>query len=202
MADQPSIVLYCEDSGHEQFARALLARVANELGLRPVISTSRARGGHGRALTEFRLWQRAIASGVSGHEIPDLLLLIIDANCGGWMDVRRDLERSVDSRIFPRYAIGCPDPHIERWCLADPEAIQTVLGISAPADPGKCDRNFYKNLLRKAIRDAGQPILTTEMEYAPDLVTAMNLFRAGRNQSSLKHFLQEIRTGLRSLEIG
>jgi hypothetical protein len=197
MADRPSIVLYCEDSGHEQFARALLGRIARDLGTRVDVSTASGRGGHGLALTELRAWQRAI-SGVGGihFEIPDLLVLMIDANCKGWAAVRRDLEGVVDQRLFPHCAIGCPDPHVERWCLADPQAIQKVLGIAAPADPGKCERQLYKNLLRQTILGAGQPILTTAMEYAPDLVAAMDLFRAGRNQPSLRHFVDEVRSKL------
>lgn len=195
MADRPSVALYCEDSGHEQFARALLGRVSVELGLRVDIRTASGRGGHGLALAEFRSWQRAIAgSGGIHFEIPDLLVLMIDANCKGWATVHRELEDSIDSRLFPRCAIGCPDPHVERWCLADPEAVQKVLGIPGPADPGKCDRHLYKNLLRQTILKAGQPILTTEMEYAPDLIAAMDLFRAGKNQNSLKHFTDEIRS--------
>lgn len=197
MADRPSIILYCEDSGHEQFARALLGRVASELSLRVDIRTSSGRGGHGLALTEFRAWQRAIAGAGGIHfEIPDLLVLMIDANCKGYATVRRDLESAIDNGIFPHCAIGCPDPHIERWCLADPQALQEVLGVAGPADPGKCERHLYKNLLRQTILNAGQPILTTAMEYAPDLVAAMDLFRAGRNQPSLKHFVDEVRSAL------
>ncbi len=197
MADRPSVVLYCEDSGHEQFARALLERIAREFRLRIDIRTASGRGGHGLALTELRAWQRAI-SGAGGirFEIPDLLILMIDANCKGWAAVRRELEDVVDQRIFPQCAIGCPDPHIERWCLADPQAIQAVLGVPAPADPGKCERQLYKNLFRRTILEAGQPILTTAMEYAPDLVAAMDLFRAGRNQPSLRHFVDEVRSKL------
>ncbi|MFL6197206.1 MAG: hypothetical protein ACJ75H_23670 [Thermoanaerobaculia bacterium] len=141
MADRPSVVLYCEDSGHEQFARAVLARISIELGLRTDVRTASGRGGHGRAMTEFKAWQRTIAGGRGfGFNIPDLLILMIDANCKGWATVRRR---------------------------------QTILG-------------------------AGQPILTTEMEYAPDLVNAMDFFRAGRNQPSLKHFLEEIRSALQT----
>jgi hypothetical protein len=202
MADRPSVVLYCEDSGHEQFARAVLTRISHELGLRIAVRTSSGRGGHGRAMTEFKGWQRTIAGGGGfGFDIPDLLILMIDANCKGWATVRRELEDAIDGRIFPRCAIACPDPHVERWCLADPEAVQEVLGVAAPSDPGKCDRRFYKNLLRQTILDAGQPILTTEMEYAPDLVNAMDLFRAGRNQASLKHFLDEVKSALQSFQV-
>jgi hypothetical protein len=37
------------------------------------------------------------------------------------------------------------------------------------------------------------------MEYAPDLVAAMDLFRAGKNQPSLRHFMDEIRSSLQNL---
>lgn len=194
MVDRPHVHLFCEDSGHEQFARSLLKRLADERGMRPSINPVSARGGHGQAITEFKAWQRGI-----NHEIPDLLLLLIDANCKGWTQVRRDLEQAVDPAVFPRCAIGCPDPHIERWCLADPQAVQEVLGLAPPPDPGKCERHLYKQLLRQTIRKAGQPILTSEMEYAPDLVAAMNFFHAGKNQPSLKHFVDEIRTALQQL---
>jgi hypothetical protein len=199
MIDRPRIDLYCEDSGHEQFARALLKRLSGELGLRTNINTANGRGGHGQAITEFKAWQRAVAIGHIGHEIPDLLVLLIDANCTGWAHARRELEQAVEPGAFPRCAIGCPDPHVERWCLADPLAVQDVLGVQPPPDPGKCERKLYKQLLRQTIQGAGQPILTNEMEYAPDLVPAMDLFRAGKNQPSLKHFVEEIRSALQQL---
>ncbi|HWN43205.1 MAG TPA: hypothetical protein VNW71_13350 [Thermoanaerobaculia bacterium] len=199
MPERPRIDLYCEDYGHEQFARALVGRLAREIGLHPIIRAISSRGGLGKAVTEFRAWQRAVSSGGGiGHEIPDLLVLLIDANCSGWAQVRRDLEESVEPGIFPRSAIGCPDPHVERWCL-DPQCIQEVLGVSPPADPGKCERDLYKQLLRNTIKKAGQPILISEMEYAPDLVGAMNLFQAGKRQPSLKHFVDQIRGALQSL---
>ena len=199
MADRPRIDLYCEDRGHELFARALLERLAREAGIRLSLRTVSGRGGHGRALTEFSLWQRQVAAGSIDHEIPDLLVLLIDANCVGWNQARRSLEEAVSAKIFPRCAIGCPDPHIERWCFADSIAVQEVLGIPSPADPGKCERHLYKQLLRRTILDAGQPILTSEMEYAPDLVAAMDLFRAGKSQPSLRHFADEIQSCLQSL---
>ena len=151
-------------------------------------------------MTELKLWQRTVFSqyGV-GQSLPDLLVLMIDANCKGWTQVRRTLEEAVDSRIFGHCVVGCPDPHVEKWCLADPQAIQEVLGVAAPPVPEKCERHLYKQLLRQTIQEAGQPILTNEMEYAPDLVAAMDLYRAGKNQPSLRHFVDELRSALQSL---
>ena len=200
MGRRPRVDVFCEDSGHEQFARALIARLGREEGAKPVVRDVSARGGQARALLEFRAWQRAVAVGRGlSLEIPDLLVLVIDANCRGWTQVRRELESAIDHEIFPHFAIGCPDPHVERWCLADPEAITEVLDTNAPADPGKCERDLYKQLLRKTILAAGQPILTSEMEYAPDLVAAMRLYHAGKNQPSLRHFIDEIRRAFRRL---
>ena len=47
MGKRPRIDLYCEDSGHEQFARALLGGIARDLGIRLVIKTASGRGGTG-----------------------------------------------------------------------------------------------------------------------------------------------------------
>jgi hypothetical protein len=176
----------------------MLTRLSTEAGRRLEVTTVSGRGGHGRAVTEFRAWQRASSRGLN-LEIPDLLVLMIDANCSGWTQKRRELDENVDTAVFPRFVIGCPDPHIERWCLADPEAVKEVVGTPPLPDPGKCDRGVYKQLLRRTILDAGQPILTNEMEYAPDLVESMDLYRAGKNQPSLRHFVDEIRRALATL---
>lgn len=199
MIDRPRVDLFCEDSGHEQYARALIQRIAAELDQKTSIRTRNGRGGHGKAITEFKAWQRAVTRGYIDHELPDLLVLLIDANCIGWAQAHRELEQAVEPGIFPRCAIGCPDPHVERWYLADPQAVQEVLGIPPLSDPGKCERDLYKQLLRQTIENAGQPIASNQMEYAPDLVSAMNFFRAGKNQPSLRHFVEEIRSALQQL---
>src|SRR5437016_5409138 len=106
MADRPRIDLYCEDSGHEQFARALVNRLARDLSLSFDLRTPSGRGGQGRAVTELKAWQRIVFSkhGV-GRSLPDLLVLMIDANCKGWTQVRGALEQAVDSRIS-RFVVG------------------------------------------------------------------------------------------------
>jgi len=199
MIDRPRVDLFCEDRGHEQFARALIERIADKLDQKPSIRTRNGRGGHGKAITEFKAWQRAVTNGYIDHELPDLLVLLIDANCIGWAQARRELEQAVEPGIFPRCAIGCPDPHVERWYLADPQAVQEIIGIPPPSDPGKCERHFYKQLLRQTIQNADQPIASLEMAYASDLVAAMDFFRAGKNQPSLKHFVEQIQSALQQL---
>jgi len=51
-----SVDLFCEDSGHEIFTRALLTRIAADLGIPLRITPRSARGGHCRAITELKGW--------------------------------------------------------------------------------------------------------------------------------------------------
>lgn len=199
MADRRLLVdLYCEDRGHEEFTRSLLQRLAAEEGAAVRLRTQNSLGGHGRAVSEFKLWQRKVVGGLPGRR-PDLLVLVVDGNCTDWRTAHKDLSQVVDKSLFPQFVVGCPEPHVERWCFADPESFTEVIGAAPPPDPGKCERFLYKNLLRRTILGAGQPILTTEMEFAPDLVEAMALYRAGKNQRSLGHFVDGLRAALRLL---
>ena len=43
-------------------------------------------------------------------------------------------------------------------------------------------------------------ILTDAMEFAPDLVAAMDLYRAGKNQRSLRLFIEDLTKGLRTCQ--
>ncbi len=198
MAERPRIDLFCEDRGHELFVRALVGRLAGEEGLRAILRVANGRGGQARALHEFKIWQRGILT-QARTGIPNLLILVIDANCTGWNERHRQLEEAVDKTIVPRCAIGCPDPHLERWFLADPACFERVVGVSAGHDPGKCDRLVYKRVVEEAVTTAGTPLLTGTADLAPDLVAGMDFFRAGKNQPSLGKFVEELRGELRRI---
>ncbi len=192
------IDLFCEDRGHEQFARALIGRLAQEARVPITLQVRSARGGHGRALGEFRAWQAAFVGGLKVGT-PELLVLVIDGNCQGWNIARQGLASGIDGAVFPRSVVGCPDPHVERWCLADPLAFKAVVGIDAPRDPDKCERELYKRLLREAMEKAGQPILTDVMEFAQDIVEQADLYAAGAAQPSLGSFIGDLRGAIKLL---
>jgi hypothetical protein len=198
MADRTRIVLFCEDRAHELFVRALVDRLAAELHMRPVLQAPSTRGGHARALEEFKVWQRSFLRQAT-HGIPDLLVLVIDANCSPWNEVRRELEAAIDETVMPHHVVGCPDPHVERWYIADPVAFQQVVGVQPGRDRDECDPHFYKQLIDEAVGGAGIPLLTGPADLAPDLVAAMDFYRAGRNQPSLRHFVDDLRGRLRRL---
>lgn len=198
MAERPRVDLFCEDRAHEQFVRALLDRLSCETVARPVVRAVSARGGQARALAEFAVWQKEFMRSVR-HGLPDLLVLVVDANCKGWHEMRGRLEEVIDPAIVPLGVVGCPDPHIERWYIADPAAFERVVGTSPARDREKCERDFYKRLVEEAVHEAGLPLLTGTADLAPDLVASMDLFRAGRAQPSLRHFTDSLRSALRLL---
>ena len=193
-----TISLFCEDRGHEQFCRALLRRLLHEAAVVADLEVKSARGGHAVAVSEFKAWQSALIRGfIAGA--PALLVLVVDGNCKGWSAAKTDLASAVQPGVFPRSVIGCPDPHVERWCLADRGAFRAVVGGEAPPDPDKCERGVYKRILTDAIVAAGQPILTDAMEYAPDLVEKADLYAAGKAQASLGAFIDDLRSALKQL---
>jgi hypothetical protein len=198
MADGPRVALFCEDRGHEQFVRAIVDRLAGEVSLKPILQAPSARGGHGRALEEFKLWQASFLK-VGRRETPDLLVLVIDANCSGWNEARGQLEAAIDESVILHYVVGCPDPHVERWYIADPTAFESVVGAKPGRDQAKCDRHFYKRLVEKAVEAAGVPLLTGTADLAPDIVESMDFYRASKNQHSLGHFVDGLRAAFRLL---
>lgn len=200
MADRRRVALFCEDRGHELFVRALLGRLADEAGLEPIVTAPSARGGHARALGEFIVWQREFFR-QTAHGVPDLLVLLIDANCSPWTEARGRLEEAIDQAVIPHHVVGCPDPHVERWYIADPSAFEGVVGVPPGRDQEKCEPQFYKQLVQEAAGRAGILLLTGPADLAPDLVERMDLYRAGKNQPSLGHFINDLRGALRRLAL-
>jgi hypothetical protein len=189
------VALFCEDRGHELFTRALVTRLAAEVGIEAHVRTVSATGGRGMALTQLRGWQRSFERGLTGK--PDLLVVVVDGNCTTAQAKKREIEAIISPAVFPRRVVGCPDPHVERWCFADPAAFREVVGADVPPDPGKCERALYKNLLQDSLRAGGQPVLTDSMEVAPDIVRDADLYAAGAAQRSLGMFIDDLRAALK-----
>jgi hypothetical protein len=192
------LALFCEDRGHELFASAITHRLAEEAGITVDIRVISASRGKGMAISQLRGWQRLFERGLTVGK-PDLLAVIIDGNCIGYQAKHREIEQLIQTHVFPRYVIGCPDPHVERWCFADAGAFEQVVGSAPPRDPGKCERGVYKKLLRDSLLKSGQVFLTGEMEVAPDIVRAADLYRAGKAQPSLGAFVDGLRKELSTL---
>lgn len=185
--------LFCEDRGHEQFARAMIRRLAHQVEIpAPDVRAPSARGGHGRALDELRLWQR-----VARPSHGDLLVVLIDANGEGWHAQRSRIEGAVELARRDGLVVGCPDPHVEAWIAADLDAVHRVLGVRLqPPACTKRKKTDYKAWLGSALRESGALGLTDPVDIALDVVPELDLFRAGQASPSLRDFARALQAAL------
>ncbi len=183
-------LLFCEDTAHVQVIQGLIERLAKEQKVDVSCEVRTARGGHGKMLHEVRQFVRGFAG--KPESLPDLLLIARDANCQGYGDCKVQIQKALGDFACPWIA-AIPNPHIERWLLLDAAAFKSVLGKGCPAPDQKCERERYKNLLIQAISDAGVKPFLGGIEYAMELVNAMDLARLERVDDSLGHLLKDLR---------
>ena len=196
------IDIFCEDRAHEIFLKSILGRVCSEFDLECNLSLRSAVGskhGKGKTLTEFKEYQKIIQSNVMGFEKPDLLLIVVDCNCTAYNDTVKAIDNVIRKDIFPHYIIACPDPHIEKWYLIDPDGFQDIIGVYPKMQLEKCEKNYYKNLFRDYIKESGKPSLLGGIDFGGEIVQAMDFYRSGKNDASFKHMVEDIRNQLKQL---
>jgi hypothetical protein len=198
--NRTTIDLFVEDRAHEEFLKALIGRLSSAEGINIMMRTRAARGGHGRVVAEFKLYQAAVEQGFP--PLPDLLVVAVDANCQPFREAQRELQSRLRPKLCGRTAFACPDPHVERWFMADPESFATVVGVEPTRERRKCERDRYKRLLVEAIRKGGHVPTLEGIEFARDLVLAMDLYRACKNEPSLGSFCESARAILRLARAG
>ncbi|MBM4033663.1 MAG: hypothetical protein FJ291_18035 [Planctomycetes bacterium] len=201
MSRPARIDVFCEDRAHEEFLKPLLRRTCTEKMVDARIEVRAARGGRARVFDELSTYHAFVRN--SGRPVPDLLVVAIDANCSSYATKAREVRGKIDTGLFPHHAVACPDPHIERWYMADAEAFQQVVGVAPLAVQPKCDkqtRNVLKKALVDSVKAAGHPTIFGGIDFAADLVRAMDTFRAGKAEPGLKHFLEEVASALRQLK--
>ena len=198
MSNQVVVDIFVEDRAHEELLKPLLTRVAREEHIEVWPRVRSARGGHGRAIAEFKLYQRVVQSTLSNTSA-DLVVVAIDGNCSTFASARRRIQDDTDPTLRDRLVIACPDPHIERWYVADPQSFATIVGHRPRVSRKKCVRDHYKQVLASAIQRAGHPVMLGGIEFASELIEGMDLYRAGKSDSSLKAFLDDLRAKLRQV---
>jgi hypothetical protein len=189
----PDVILFCEDSFHEKFIGALLQRFQEE---QQIVVNSRflsSQGGLPRMHGEFKDFLRDVAR--DRHSPPDAVIVVVDANCQGYNE-RKTLMEGV-LQHYPQFqrlvSYAIPDPHIERWMLADPQAFQAVFDRGCTVPAVKCAKDEYKRLLREEIRQSGIEAPLGGEEYAEDIVKAMDLARVEIHEPSLGLFLKDLK---------
>ncbi len=197
MSDQAVIDLFVEDRAHEKFLHAMLRRLAREEERHIEVHVRAARGGHGRAIKELDIYMKSVKKAVLA--VPDLVVVAIDANCRPYRSKRRDIGRIIKAPLEERAVIACPDPHIERWYLADPPSFYETVGSQPKLGKSKCARDLYKARLADAVASGGHPPTLGGIEFAEDLVERMDLIRAGKSEPSLRDFLEDARRLIKSI---
>lgn len=198
--DEIEVGYFLEDIGQENFLKALVERVARETGLPPERlrhDVRNATGGRGKVMGELRSFLRDVSR--EREQLFALLVVAIDGNCHSYRKMRDEIGAIAEQSGYPGLVVcAVPDPHIERWYLADPHGLQQVLEVSSvPASPPyKCERGRYKQALRDAIRQTGNIALLGGPEYGPDIAEVLDLYTVGKTDAGFKHFLDELRAGL------
>ena len=182
------VLLFAEDEGHETIMVPLVEKVASEEDLEVHVEVRSAVGGAGRMTRELKRFLRDLDRGT--QPVWDLLVVARDANCQGFRARQKELEALLE----PRDAVlAVPNPHVERWLLLDGHAFGAVLGRGCRAPDSKCDKGRYKALLREAVVASGRQPVTGGLEFAGDIVRAMDLPRSQRQDPSLAHFVRDLR---------
>ena len=192
--NNPSIIdLFVEDRAHEEFLKPFISRIAREESVSVYLRVRSARGGHGHAIREYELYQKLLEKGLWGDSVPDLIIVAIDSNCATFSKKKDEILRATKLSFKDLLVTACPDPHVERWYLSDPISFHQVIGYMPKVGKRKCVRDYYKNMLIQAIQSAGHPVTLGGVEFAPELITAMDLYRAGQNHHCLKAFVDQVR---------
>lgn len=200
--DKLNIGYFLEDIGHENFIKALVTRVALEMGFSSQElkhDVRNATGGKGLAITELRQFFRDVKK---GQELPFAVLVVaIDGNCQGYREKRDEIVQIAQQTGYPGIPIcAVPDPHIEHWYLIDPDAFCKAAEIdSRPEVPSyKCERGLYKRVMQEAFAKSGLAPPLGGVEYGEDIALEIDFFTAQKKDVAFGHFRAELRSALQS----
>jgi hypothetical protein len=196
------ILYFLEDRAQERFLVSLVERVALDISIPREAITSDVRSSRGgsRVIGEFETFVRDLRG--TGMRGADIIVVAIDGDCDRPEQRAKQLKGCVqDTDPFGDVIVyAIPDPHIERWYLLDQEALKKgtglTRGISPPAH--KCERGYYKRILRDALREQGVDSLVGGSEFAPEIARNISdLYAAGKQDDSFAKFVASAKAALR-----
>lgn len=190
---EPIIGVFMEDIAHEKYITSLVNQIAYDTNVPVRFDVRNASGGIPRMLGELRRFLRDHKD--IGSDIFDILIIVQDADSDGETEVRNRIYGLIERTGYPGTTIlAVPDPYIEAWYLSDPTSIQAFTNspILVQIPQGESGKDVYKNELSRAFPSAPYG----GIEYADEIVASMDLYRASQNVSSLRHFIDELRSTL------
>ena len=178
------IAMFVEDYAHRIIIGALVRRLARQDGVEVNLDWHTSSRGYGRVVRMLKEYSRMVDR--PGGALPDLVVVATDANCKGLNQRLRDLAQPYS---YPPTVYAVPDPHVERWLLLDGAAFRAVLGRGCDAPDYKCSCDRYKRLSSTAVRIAVGTPEVSGLEFADEIVAAMDIDRAARGDESFKRFV-------------
>lgn len=188
------VVLFVEDEAHKAVVGRVVMRLAEKYQIEVQLDWRSAVHGHGRVVQELTGYLRDLRR--QSEHLPDLIVVATDANCKGLNERLREIQPPEAPAIDMAYAV--PEPHVERWLLLDGAAFRAVFGRGCQAPDQKCDRDRYKELLIHAVMGAGVRPNLGGIEFADDIMRAMDLSRAARLDASFGRFVGDLSRIFRS----
>lgn len=173
----------------------MIARCAQEEGARVTLNVPTARFGIPRLRAELGAFQSVLKRAAGA---PDVLVVMIDANDAGVAARRKEVDAIVDPAVVPTHVCAIPDPYVERWLLADPTSFAQTFG-QAPEVGRVRTRKDWKRRLVEALEASGQIVTQGGAEFADEIVSAMDLYRAGQAVPSLDAFVSDLRAVFRQI---
>jgi hypothetical protein len=195
------LLLFCEDSFHQDFAVALLQRLAFESEIQIQCKIRTARGGLPRMAGELEGFLKDVDD--QKETLPNALIVVADGNCKGVAGRKKEFsDQTRVSRLGDRVVYAIPNPHIERWMMVDAQAFKSVFGKGCrPLPKVKCVKGEYKRILREEFRNADFIPHLGGREYAKDLVDAMDLDHASREDAAFSDCVKSFRSLMNRLKL-
>lgn len=192
------ILYFLEDIAHERFITSLVKRIAADESfaykkIHHEIRTAR----HGaRAVGEFKKFIKDESK--KEKTDVDLLIVAVDGNKKGYSERKKQLDRHVKSGhpYKNRVVYAIPDPHIERWYILDQKAFKEGVGLDKAPDlpPYKRGKDYYKNFIKKALKEGGVNSLAGGAEFAEKIVGSIHdINNLCNNDKSFKAFVDDLR---------
>lgn len=196
MDEEIEIGYFLEDVAQENFLIAFVNRIAEELEVPNslVHVVWNKAGGRGKVLEQLKRFLRDVQSGYLRPV--HILVIAIDGNCSPYQGKKNEIDHVVETSQYQGLCVHViPDPHIERWYLLDPPAFREATDTTSdPAVPSyKCERHRYKEALRSSFQSSGIRPPFGGTEYGAEIAKRMNLHYAGRQDPSLRHFIDELK---------
>src|SRR3972149_11636856 len=124
MSSPVTVDIFVEDRAGEAFLGPMLQRIAREENLVVSPRVRSARGGHGRAIAELKLYQQVVERGTPGFVPPDLLLAGIDGNCSTFAKAKQAIEGATHAPFSDRLGVGSPGPPRGGWDVCGSGAVK------------------------------------------------------------------------------